>query len=458
MLEKLFKLQENKTDIRTEIVAGSTTFMTMAYIIFVQPAVLSAAGMDAGAVFVATCLASAVATILFGFLTNYPIAQAPAMGHNFYFAFAAIPLITLQLGEEFGQSSWQIALGAVLISGTVFLILSLTPFMKQIIKAVPDTLKHAIAVGIGLLIAFLGLQWGGVVVDDPGSLVSLGTMKSAPVILTIFGTFLIAILTSRNVKGAILIGILANMVLGLFLGIVNFQGVVSKPPSLAPTMFKLDILGAFNIGFFTIVFTFFILDLFDTIGTLIGVSQKAGFIREDGTLPRANKALQADAVGTITGAILGTSTVTSYIESAAGVSAGGRTGLANMVTGLFFLVALFFSPLVSMIGSPYAYQMVLSDGRMLELELYPVIAPALITVGCLMTGSVARIKWSDFSEAFPAFLTIVVMPFSGFSITEGIAFGFISYVIIKFLAGRGREVHWLIVLFALLFLLRYIFM
>ncbi len=455
MLERLFRLHENNTDIRTEIISGSTTFMTMAYIIFVQPAVLAAAGMDAGAVFVATCLASAITTILFGFLTNYPIAQAPAMGHNFFFAFAAVPIISLQLGEQSGRNSWEVALGAVFISGAVFLVLSLTPFMKEIIKAVPDTLKHAIAVGIGLLIAFLGLQWGGIVVDDPGSLVRLGNMKAEPVLLTLFGTFIIAVLTSRGVKGAILIGILANTVLGLILGTVKFHGVLSRPPSVAPTLFRLDIFGAFNIGFFTIVFTFFILDLFDTIGTLIGVSEKAGFIREDGTLPRANKALQADAIGTVTGALLGTSTITSYIESAAGVSQGGRTGLSNMVTGLFFLVALFFSPVVSMIGSSYAYSMSLPDGRSLDLQLYPVIAPALITVGCLMTGSVSRIKWSDFSEAFPAFLTIVVMPFSGFSITEGIAFGFISYVFIKMLAGRGKEVHWLIALFALLFLVRY---
>ncbi len=452
-----FRLSENNTTVKTEIIAGSTTFLTMAYIIFVQPAVLSAAGMDRGAVFVATCIASALGTLLMGLMTNYPIAQAPAMGHNFFFAFAAVPLISLQMGEQAGTHAWQVALGAVFISGTVFLLLSFTPFMKEVIRAVPDTLKHAIAVGIGLLIAFLGLQWGGLVVDDPGSLVKLGTIRSSPVLLTLFGTLLIAILTSRGVRGAILIGIAANTVIGLLTGIIDYQGILSAPPSLSPTFFKMDIAGALNIGFFTIVFTFFILDLFDTIGTLIGVSEKAGFIRKDGTLPGARKALQADAFATISGALLGTSTITSYIESAAGVSQGGRTGLANLVTGLFFLAALFFSPLVSMIGSPHPYEMVLTGGRTLQLQLYPVIAPALITVGCLMMSSVSRIQWNDFSEAFPAFLTIVIMPLSGFSITEGIAFGFISYTIVKILAGRAKEVHWLIMIFALLFIIRYIF-
>lgn len=457
MFEKFFHLSENKTSFRIEVVGGTTTFLTMAYIIFVQPAVLGACGMNGGAVFVATCISSALATILMGFLTNYPIAQAPAMGHNFFFAFAAVPLITLSVGENAGVESWQVALGAVFISGSIFLILSFTPFMREVIRAVPEPLKHAIAVGIGILIAFLGLQWGGVVVDAPGSLVKLGNMRSAPVLLTLWGTLLIAILSARGIRGSILIGIFVNALLGLFLGIVQFKGVISLPPSMGPTMLKLNIAAAFNVGFVTIVFTFFILDLFDTIGTLIGVSEKAGFIKEDGTLPRSKQALQADAVGTLTGALLGTSTVTSYIESAAGISQGARTGLANLVTGILFIVALFFSPLVSMIGSPFPYEMSLSDGRLLQLELYPVIAPALIIVGCLMMGSVSRIKWGDFSEAFPAFLTIVVMPFSGFSITEGIAFGFISYTIIKYLAGKGREVHWLIVIFTVLFIIRYIF-
>lgn len=456
MLEKFFKLTESKTDVKTEFVAGTTTFMTMAYIVFVQPAVLSACGMDRGGVFVATCISSALATILLGILANYPIAQAPAMGHNFFFAFAAVPVITLSLGETAGVNAWQIALGANLISGILFLVLSLTPFTHQLIIAVPQSLKNAIAVGIGVLIAFSGFQWSGLVVDSPGTLVTLGNVKSAPVLLTLFGTTLIGILMARKVKGAILIGILVTAIAGIPLGIVKYSGVVSAPPSVAPTFFKLDISGAFNVGFITIIFTFFILDLFDTIGTLIGVSEVAGFIKEDGSLPRSRRALQADAFGTISGALLGTSTVTSYIESAAGVSAGGRTGLANVVTGLLFLTALFFAPVVSMVGSMYPCQMFLADGRVLDLQLYPVIAPALIIVGCLMMGSVTRINWKDMSEAIPAFLTIVIMPFGGFSITEGIAFGFISYVIIKLFSGQIRKVHWLVILLAAIFVLRYI--
>jgi len=458
MLEKIFKLSENHTNPKTEFLAGTTTFLTMAYIIFVQPAVLAACGMDSGAVFVATCLSALIGTLLMGIMTNYPIVQAPAMGHNFFFAFAAVPLITLTLGKEFSNDAWKIALGANFISGFIFMLLSFTPLISGIIKAIPDSLKHAIAVGIGLLIAFLGLQWGGVVVDAPGSLVKLGNLKSAPVLLTLFGTILIAILSSRQVPGSILIGIAITAVIGFFLKIVQFQGFISLPPSLKPTLLQLDISKALNLGGITIIFTFLILDVFDTLGTLIGVSEKGGFLKEDGSLPRSKQAFQADAIATVVGTILGTSTVTSYIESAAGISQGGRTGLANMVTAGFFIIALFFSPLVAMIGSPYTYQMALSDGRILSLQLYPVIAPSLIIVGCLMMGSVAKIRWSDFSEAFPAFLTIVVMPLSGFSITEGIAFGFISFTLIKFLAGRRKEVHWLIALFAVLFIIRYLLM
>lgn len=456
MLEKLFHLQENRTSVKTEVLAGATTFMTMAYIVFVQPAVLSACGMDSGAVFVATCVSSALATILMGLLANYPIAQAPAMGHNFFFAFAAVPIVALSLGKTAGVEAWQVGLGAIFISGMLFLVLSFTPFIHQMIIAVPESLKNAIAVGIGLLIALVGLQWSGLVVDSPGTLLTLGNIKSTPVLLTLFGTLLIAILMARNVKGAILIGIGATALLGIPLGVVKFSGIVSAPPSVSPTFFKLNISGVFNVGFVTIIFTFFILDLFDTIGTLIGVGEKAGFIKEDGSLPRSRQALQADAIGTITGALLGTSTVTSYIESAAGISEGGRTGLANMVTGILFLIALFFSPLVSMIGSMYSYQMSMADGRVLTLQLYPVIAPALIIVGCLMMGSVTRIRWNDMGDAIPAFLTIVMMPFSGFSITDGIAFGFISYSLIKLITGKAKDVHWLIALFSVLFIIRYV--
>lgn len=455
MIEKLFKLEENNTTVKTEIVAGTTTFMTMAYIIFVQPAVLAACGMDSGAVFIATCGSSALATIALGLLANYPLAQAPAMGHNFFFAFAAVPIVTMSLAPNSAVAGWQVALGAIFLSGTIFLVLSFTPFIDTLVTAIPDSLKNAIAVGIGILIALAGFQWSGLVVPAPGTLITLGNLGSPPVLLTLFGTVVIAVLMARRIKGAIIIGIMATAILGIPLGVVKYSGIVSLPPSVSPTFLKLSLSGTMNAGFVTIIFTFFILDLFDTVGTMIGVGEKAGFIREDGSLPRSRQILQADALGTITGSLLGTSTVTSYIESAAGVSEGGRTGLANMVTGLLFLLALFFAPVVSMLGKMYPYQMALSDGRVLDLQLYPVIAPALIIIGCLMMGSVTKIRWNEMTEAIPAFFTIVIMPFSGFSITEGIAFGFIAYTLLKLFTGKIREVHWLIILFAALFIVRY---
>ena len=456
-LERFFKLSENQTTVKTELLAGLTTFLTMAYIIFVQPAVLAACGMNPGAVFVATCLSTAFGTLLMGLMTNYPIAQAPAMGHNFFFAFAAVPLITLNLGSDFSADAWKVALGANFISGVIFVFLSFTPLIKEIVKAVPDSLKQAIAVGIGLLIAFLGLQWGGVVVDAPGSLVKLGNLRSVPVWLTLSGTILMAILYARKIRGSILIGMGVTALLGYFLGIVKYQGIISSPPSLTPTLIELNIGKAINLGFITIIFTFLILDMFDTLGTLIGVGDKAGFLKDDGSLPRSEQAFQADAIATVAGTLLGTSTVTSYIESAAGISQGGRTGLANVVTASLFLIALFFSPLVAMIGSAYPYQMVLADGRTLSLQLYPVVAPTLIIVGCLMIGNISKIHWLDFSEAFPAFITIIIMPFSGFSITEGIAFGFISFTVIKLFSGKRKEIHWLIAVFSILFVIRYLF-
>ncbi|MDQ7053520.1 MAG: NCS2 family permease [candidate division KSB1 bacterium] len=457
LIETTFRFQELQTDFKTEIMAGVTTFMTMAYILFVQPAVLSACGMDAGAVFVATCVSSALATILMGVMANYPIAQAPAMGHNFFFAFAAVPMIARSLPEHAVVEPWQVALGAVLISGLIFFILSYTRTLDGLIQAIPASLKNGIAVGIGLLIALVGLQWAGLVVDAPGTLMRLGNLHSPPVLLALFGLVLTASLLALRVRGAILIAILVTAVVGLPFGFTKYQGVISLPPSVAPTFFKLDLLGAIDIGLVSVIFTFFILDFFDTVGTLIGVSEQAGFIK-DGKLPRAKEALRADAAGTVMGAFMGTSTITSYIESAAGISAGGRTGFANVVTGILLLLSLLFSPLIKMIGSPLPYTMVMADGARLELQLYPVVAPALIIVGSFMMSAVTRIRWNDPTEALPAFLTIVMMPFSGFSITEGIAFGFISYALVKTLAGRHREVHWLIYACALLFVARYVFM
>jgi AGZA family xanthine/uracil permease-like MFS transporter len=423
--------------------------MTMAYIIFVQPAILSMAGMDFNAVMVATCISSAVACFIMAFLANYPIALAPAMGHNVYFVFVACPLVAKIIGDKANVAPWQVALGAIFISGALFLFFSLFGLRETIIRAVPPSLRNAIAVGIGLLIAMIGFEWSGITVSDPVIYVKLGNLHNPAVLLSLFGLAVISALLVLKVKGAILIGIIITALAGIPFGLVQYGGIASKVPSLAPTFMKLSFKHALGIGFFEIIFVFFFLDLFDTVGTLIGVSEKGGFMK-DGELPRAKQALFSDAVATITGSMLGTSTVTSYVESAAGISAGGRTGLANIVTGLLMLGALFFKPIVSMVGGGYE----ISQGH----YLYPVIAPAMIIVGCMMMTCVRGINWDNYVEAIPSFLAIVVMPFCGFSITEGIAFGFISYAGLSLISGNGKKVHWLLYLFAILFVLRYIYL
>ncbi len=447
-LNRFFRLEENQTTVRVEMLGGVTTFMTMSYIIFFQPAVLSAAGMDWGAVMVATCLSAALATLLMGLLARYPIALAPAVGHNVFFAV----VVCGTMGY-----SWQVALGAVFISGSVFILLSLLGAWDRLVAGVPDSLKHAIAVGIGLLIAFVGLQYAGLVVAEPTVLVQIGDLTSKPVVMALFGVALTAVLMALKVRGAILIGILATAALGIPLGVVQYQGILAAPPSIAPTLFKLDILGALQTGLVTVIFVFFFLDLFDTVGTLIGVSSQAGFLK-DGKLPRSNQAMFSDAVGTVGGALLGTSTVTSYVESATGISQGARTGLANMFTSFLFLVALFFSPLAAMVGGEYVYSvtsLVGGESVTRQLLLRPVIAPPLIIVGFLMMKSVRHIKWDDLTEGIPAFLAIIFMPLT-LSITEGIAFGFVSYSLLKLVTGKGRQVHWLIYVFSVLFIIKYI--
>jgi AGZA family xanthine/uracil permease-like MFS transporter len=436
MLDRLFRLTESGSDVRTEIVAGITTFLTMAYIVFVQPTVLSAAGMEAGAVFTATCLASAVATLIMAFAANYPIAVAPAMGHNFFFAFTVVVA---------GGTPWQVALGAVAIAGGLFVLTAGIRLRERVLDAIPESLKHAITVGIGLLIALVGLEWAGVVVDSPATLVTLGPLRSPPVLLALATLTVMAVLTARGVRGALLIGIGAATAAALLAGLVSFEGRVSMPPSLAPTFRKLDVLGALRPGLIDAVFVIFFLALFDSIGTLMGVANRMGLVR-DGRLPRARPALLADAIGTVVGAGLGTSTVTAYVESSTGVAAGGRTGLTSVVTALLFLLALFFSPMVRMVGGGYPAD----DGR----TLYPIVAPALILVGVMMMESVKQVRWDDFTEAVPAFLTIIIMPLA-FSITDGIAFGLIAYAVIKPAAGRRRELAGLAYVLAVLFALRY---
>jgi AGZA family xanthine/uracil permease-like MFS transporter len=438
LLEQRFALRANGTNVRIEALAGLTTFLTMAYIIFVQPAVLKAAGMDFGAVLTATCLATAFATALMALLANYPIAVAPAMGHNFFFAYSVV------IGMKV---PWQIALGGVAIAGLVFILTAGIGLRERLITAIPASLKHAIAAGIGLLIAAIGLQWAGVIVASPGTLVTLGDLHSRPVLLALFALTLTAMLMARRVPGAFLWGIMASTIAGLPLGLVQFHGIVGRPPSILPTLGQLDIAGAFAPGMIAVIFVFFFLALFDSIGTLVGVGQQAGLLK-DGTLPRAREALLADAIGTVAGAALGTSTVTAYIESGAGIASGGRTGLASLVTAALFLLSLLFYPLVQMVGGGYQAGTV---------TLYPVIAPPLILVGTMMIGGLRQVSWDDPTESIPAFLTLLIMPLA-VSITEGVAFGVVAYAALKLATGRGREAHPLIYVFAALFLARYAFL
>ena len=435
-LERRFHLADHRTTIGTEVLAGVTTFLTLAYILFVQPALLSSIGLDFGAVFVATCVASAFATLLMAGLANYPIAVAPAMGHNFYFAFTVVVAM---------EVPWEVALGGVAVAGLLFVATAGFGLREKLITAIPTSLKHAIATGIGLLIAMIGLQWAGVIVASPGTLVTLGDLRAPPVLVALVGLIVMAVLWVRGVRAAILLGILASTLAAWLGGMVQFQGVASLPPSLLPTLGRLDIFGALRPEMVAVIFVFFFLALFDSVGTLVAVGEQAGLMR-NGTLPRARGALLADAIGTVAGAGLGTSTVTAYVESATGVAAGGRTGLTAVVIALLFLASLFLSPLVSVIGGGYD-----AGGG---VTLYPVVAPALILVGAMMVRGMRRIDWDDPTEAMPAFLTMMVIPLA-VSITDGIAFGFIAYTLLKLATGRRREVHWLVPVFAVLFLVRY---
>jgi len=439
MLDKLFKIKEAGSTLRTEIIAGITTFMTMAYIIFVNPAILSqGAEMDFNAVMVATCLTAAVATLLMAFLANYPIAQAPGMGINALFSFE----ICASMGVP-----WPTALGIVFLSGSLLLLLTVVKIREMICEAIPEGIKYGIATGIGIFIAFIGFKEAGIVVSDPATFVTMGDLSSPPTILAISGLLVTAILMGRQIKGAILIGIVFTGILGILMGIVEYQGLVSSIPSIAPTWGKLDILGALKLIYLTPIVTLLFLNMFDTIGTLIGVSEQAGMLKE-GKLPRAGRALLPDAIGTTFGAISGTSPITSYIESAAGVSEGGRTGLANIVTAALLLLSLFFSPLASMFGGGY-----LVEGS--GVILHPITAPALIVVGSLMMHNITKIRWSAPDESIPAFLTIITMPLT-FSISNGIAIGFISCPIIKLFCGKGREVHWMVYLLSIIFITGYL--
>lgn len=444
MLDKFFSLSENGTNVRTEIVAGITTFMTMAYIIFVQPGVLSGkmfgmdTGMDFYAVMAATCVAAALATLIMGLYANYPIAQAPGMGENFFFVFSVLGAAAALPAVVAGKTTaWQVALGVVFVAGVFFLILSLLKVRQVIIDAISPSMKNGIAAGIGLFIAFIGLQNAKVIVANPGTLVKLtDNLVNRDVITFIVVLGLTAILFARRIKGSILIGILAGLVLSLVMGWVKFDGIVGRPPSMGPTFLKMDLLHALAWKMWPYIIVFLYMDMFDTIGTLIGVAEQAGLV-VDNKLPRAGRALVSDAIGTVAGAAMGTSTVTSFIESATGVEHGGRTGLTSVATAALFIVALFFAPLVGMVANHPA-----------------ITAPALVLVGAMMMRNVVKIKWLDYTEAIPAFLILIGIPLS-YSIADGLAWGFISYPVIKLMSGRGREVSWLMYILAVLFIARY---
>ena len=429
MLNSFFKLQESGTDVKTEITAGLTTFMTMAYIIFVNPAILSKTGMNFEAVMMATVLAAGITTIFMGLFANYPFALAPGMGLNAYFTFTVV--------EQMGYS-WETALGAVFVSGFLFLVLTVVRIREVIVYAIPDSLKLATAGGIGLFLALIGLKEVGIITSHPSTMVTLGDITQSTPIMAVVGTVIIGALMARRIKGAILIGILLTWIIGLILGFCQFEGVFGPPPSLEPVLFKLDIVSALEIGFFGIIFAFLFVDLFDTTGTLVGVAEQGGFLKKDGTFPRVNRALSADAGGTLLGSLLGTSTITCYIESASGVAAGGRTGLTAVVVGLLFLLSMFLAPLAQSIPA-FA------------------TSPALIIVGMLMLRVVSQINWEDVSDALPAFVVIISMPFS-YSIATGIALGFIFYPLVKLLAGRAKEVKPTVWVLALIFILRFVYL
>ena len=429
MLERTFQLSAHGTTVRTELLAGLTTFLTMAYIIFVNPDILSAAGMPKDAVFVATCLAAALGSLIMGLYANYPIALAPGMGLNAYFAFAVVQ------GMGF---TWQQALGAVFLSGCLFILVSLFRLREAIVNAIPRSLKFAISAGIGLFLALIGLKNAGLIAAHPATFLTLGDLHQPGPVLAVIGFFLIVALEQRKVPGAIIVGILAVTVAAVLLGLTPFGGIVAAPPSIAPTFLQMDLSGALNAGLLTVILTFFLVELFDASGTLIGVAHRAGLLDKDGKLPRLKRALLADSTAIAAGAALGTSSTTAYIESAAGTAVGGRTGLTAVTVAVLFLAAIVFAPLA---GTVPAYA----------------TAPALCYVAVLMLRGLAEIEWDDLTEAAPAVVTAITMPFT-FSIAHGIAFGFIAYAAIKLLAGRARELPPMVAAIAVVFVLKFAFL
>jgi AGZA family xanthine/uracil permease-like MFS transporter len=433
-LEKQFQLSKNGTNVKTEVIAGFTTFMTMAYIIFVNPSILSDAGMPWNGVFIATIMGIILGTVCMALLTNYPFALASGMGLNAFFAYSVV----IGMGVN-----WQTALGIVFLEGILFIILSVTPIREMIINCIPMGLKSSISAGIGLFIAFIGLQNAGLVIKDDATLVALGDIISGPGIVAISGLVIMGVLHTLKIKGSMLWGILGATIIGYLPGLnvtPPFQGLLAAPQfsDWNEVLLKMDIRGALDFSLIAVIFSFLFVDLFDTAGTLVGVSAQAGYLDKDGNLPKASQALLADAIGTAGGAIFGTSTVTTYIESASGVSEGGRTGLTGIVVAILFLLSLFLKPLVGIVPGAAT-------------------APALIVVGTMMIGNILNIKWEDFSEALPAFVCLITIPMT-YSIANGIALGFITYPLIKLLSGRGKEVHSLVYILGILFVLKFIWL
>ncbi|ALG49131.1 MULTISPECIES: NCS2 family permease [Clostridium] len=428
-MEKFFKLKENNTDAKTEFIAGLTTFMTMAYILIVNPSILSAAGMDQGAVFTATALSAVIATLIMGLYAKLPFAQAPGMGLNAFFAYT----IVIQMGYSF-----EFALTAVLLEGIIFILLTIFNVREAIVDSIPKGIKNAISVGIGLLIALIGLEGAGIVVHtDGGTIVSLGNIVSGSGLLAIIGLLITSVLIAKNVKGALFIGMIVTAIIGIPMGITPMPSkIISMPPSIAPTFFKFDFHNIFSLDMVIALFTLLFMDMFDTIGTLVGVATKAKMLDKDGKVPNIKKALFSDAVGTTLGACLGTSTVSTFVESASGVAEGGRTGLTAVSTAFMFFLALFFAPLFAVITPA-------------------VTASALVLVGLFMIEPIKEIDLHDFTEAIPAFLTIIMMPFA-YSISDGIVFGVISYIILKLFTGKRKEISLTTVILGLVFLLKFL--
>lgn len=428
-MEKFFKLKENNTDAKTEFIAGLTTFMTMAYILIVNPSILSAAGMDQGAVFTATALSAVIATLIMGLYAKLPFAQAPGMGLNAFFAYT----IVIQMGYSF-----EFALTAVLLEGIIFILLTIFNVREAIVDSIPKGIKNAISVGIGLLIALIGLEGAGIVVHtDGGTIVSLGNIVSGSGLLAIIGLLITSVLIAKNVKGALFIGMIITAIIGIPMGITPIPSkIISMPPSIAPTFFKFDFHNIFSLDMIIALFTLLFMDMFDTIGTLVGVATKAKMLDKDGKVPNIKKALFSDAVGTTLGACLGTSTVSTFVESASGVAEGGRTGLTAVSTAFMFFLALFFAPLFAVITPA-------------------VTASALVLVGLFMIEPIKEIDLHDFTEAIPAFLTIIMMPFA-YSISDGIVFGVISYIILKLFSGKRKEISLTTVILGLVFLLKFL--